>query len=194
VKGSSAKALIMLALVACTTSVDGVAPTSDATPPESGAPSNPASASPSSPAARSDIQFVLRERYRAGHRIPVRIENIGDIAYEYQTIYQACFLTYRDERGREFLIPPGTHCDLLSIGLIVAGESKLLFKWDLDECTQDEWGCARARPLPPGTYRISGTFEPVDAGATPARPEASFRIKPSGDGSVDLRAHPYDIT
>jgi hypothetical protein len=35
---------------------------------------------------------------------------------------EACELTYREEKGREFIIPPGTHCDLVLIKEIAPGE------------------------------------------------------------------------
>ena len=162
----------MLMLIACTAPAQGPPALSPAVSP------SPSGAS-SSPVPRSDIQFLFRERYQAGHRVPVRIENVGDVAYKYQTEYAACYLTYRDEDDREFLIPPGTHCDLISVAAIQPGETKLLFTWSLDECTRDEWGCARSRPLDPGTYRISGTFQPTGDGDAPARAEAVLKISPA---------------
>jgi hypothetical protein len=156
--------------VGCTAAAEDRSSTTSPTPSPSPTVSPPGSL------PGSDVQFLLRERYPAGHRIPVRIQNVGDIAYEYQTIYQACFLAYRDEDGREFLIPPGTHCDLISTRPIQPGETTLLFKWSLDECTKDRWGCARSRPLQPGTYHISGTFKTVEEGGTPARAEATLKV------------------
>ena len=171
-----AVAAVLIVLVACRSSTQdrsssprpGLSPDSPTAPP-------PSSDIPTDPPPPSDIMFSVRERYRAGQRMLVRIENVGDTAYRYQTIYAACFLTYRDEEGRRFIIPPGTHCDLLTTATLRPGERTTLFKWDLDECTKDEWGCSRARPLEPGTYRISGTFKPVDDGPV-AHAIATFSI------------------
>lgn len=164
----AATAIATLMLVSCTSPPDD-----HALPSSSEATQAPTVTTP--PPSPSDIQFLLREGYPMGRRIHVQIENVGEVAYRYQTLYAACYLRYRDDAGRVFIIPPGTHCDILSVGAIEPGETKTLFRWDLDECTKDNWGCARARPLPPGTYRISGRFKPV-GGGIPARAKATFTI------------------
>jgi hypothetical protein len=134
------------------------------------------SASPSVPVP--DIRFALDNTYLVGDRVVVKIENIGDVSYEYQFTYQACFLSYFDSHGRKFIIPPGTHCDILGRAAIKPGETKRLFTWDLDECIKDVWGCQKSRPLRPGTYTIRGIFQQAGEGA-PARAEATFEIQPS---------------
>jgi len=122
------------------------------------------------------IAFVLEETYEVGDRVAVKIVNEGSHPYLYNaTGYEACELTYRDQTGREFIIPPGTHCDLVLMKEIAPGETVNLFKWDLDECTRDRWGCVEEAPLPPGTYTIEGTFRAAD-GSPPARAEATFEI------------------
>jgi hypothetical protein len=121
------------------------------------------------------IRFVLADRYRAGETVDVLIENVGKRTFLFQLEYQACFLKYFDSSGRRFIIPPGTHCDLLAEGPIRPGEAKNLFTWKLDECVKDRWGCMESRPLPPGTYRIRGRFKPK-AGGAPARAETTFTI------------------
>ena len=63
----------------------------------------------------------------------------------FQPYYQACFLSYLDARGRRFIIPPGTHCDLLAEETFKPGERKSLFSWSLDECVKDRWGCVECR-------------------------------------------------
>jgi hypothetical protein len=147
-----------------------------AAPISSGQVAAPSVQPPTSPAAAlTDIRFVLDESYPAGQRISVQIENVGDVAYEYHTPYEACELIYRDAIGRTFIIPPGTHCDMITTVLIRPGETKTLFKWDLDECTKDRWGCVRSRPLDPGTYSISGSFKPADGGSS-VPTEATFTI------------------
>lgn len=100
------------------------------------------------------------------------------MAYRYQFYYPACYLTYFDPQGREFLVPPGTHCDIRSEATIRSGETKRLFTWDLDECIKDQWGCAKSRPLDPGTYTIRGRFRPVAEGI-PTRAEVTFEVQPS---------------
>ena len=117
----------------------------------------------------------MSDVYAPGERAVVRIENVGDVTYRYQPLYQACFLTYFDSEGREFIIPPGTHCDILSWAPIRPGETKRLFAWDLDECTKDVWGCSRSRPLDPGIYTMQGIFKPLDEGSR-VRARATFEI------------------
>jgi hypothetical protein len=82
----------------------------------------------------------------------------------FQSYYQACFLSYFDSSGRRFIIPRGTHCDLLAEETIRPGERRKLFSWDLHECVKDEWGCVKSRLLAPGTYTIEGRFKPKVAG------------------------------
>lgn len=137
------------------------------------------SASTTSPvepeSSSTPVRFVLSDRYEAGETINVAIENIGTRAYVYQAYYQACFLSYFDSSGRRFIIPPGTHCDLLAKETIRPGERKNLFRWKLDECVKDDWGCVESRPLAPGTYTIKGLFKPKLAGPG-VRVETTFRI------------------
>ena len=96
-------------------------------------------------------------------------------SYVFQAFYQACFLSYFDSSRRHFIIPPGTHCDILSEETIRPGERRKLFTWRLDECLKDQWGCVRSRPLPPGTYTIKGRFEPKEGGRS-AGAESTFEI------------------
>lgn len=131
--------------------------------------------SSSSPSDPSDIVFVLEPEYRAGETIDVRIRNVGEQTYLYETHYQACFLTYTDGSGREFIIPPGTHCDILAPAEIGPGETKTLFTWHLDECLEDAWGCQKSGDLPPGVYTIRGSFKPKDGGQA-ATASITFRI------------------
>jgi hypothetical protein len=166
---SAATGLVLgLVLIGCTSP-------STVEAPDSSVPS-PAQSEPPSSVPTSDIQFLLRDTYAVGDRIPVRIENVGDAAYRYQFIYQACFLSYFDSEGREFIIPPGTHCDILSEAVIQPGETVRLFMWDLDECIKDNWGCSKARPLDPGTYAIRGAFRPVGKGHA-VRARVTFEIQ-----------------
>lgn len=121
------------------------------------------------------IRFLLADRYAAGETVDVVVENVGTRAYLFELYYQACSLRYFDSFGRRFIIPPGTHCDLLSAETIRPGERRKLFTWRLDECVKDRWGCVKMRALPPGTYTVKGRFKPK-AGGTPALAETTFTI------------------
>ena len=124
------------------------------------------------------IRFLLADRYAKGETVNVLIENVGTKTYLFQLYYQACFLRYFDSTGRRFIIPPGTHCDLLAEEAIRPGERKKLFTWSLDECVKDRWGCVKSRALPSGTYTVKGHLKPKAAGA-PALAEATFTIVPA---------------
>ncbi|HEX2031745.1 MAG TPA: hypothetical protein VHL78_10135 [Actinomycetota bacterium] len=135
--------------------------------------------SPSPTGAGGPVRFVLQDTYRQGQRIEVRITNAGDRAYRYNASgYEACDLTYRFEDGEEFIIPPGTHCDLIVIEEMAPGETVTLFEWSLDQCLKDQWGCVKSEELPPGRYTIEGKFKAV-GGGPPARASASFEIVPA---------------
>jgi hypothetical protein len=137
---------------------------------------SPMTTAPATPeTTRGPIRFLLSDRYTAGTTVDVVIENVGRRAYVFQSFYQACFLSYFDSSGRRFIIPPGTHCDLLAEETIRPGERRKLFSWNLDECTKDQWGCAKSRPLPPGAYTIKGRFKPK-AGGPAALVETMFTI------------------
>jgi hypothetical protein len=130
------------------------------------------------------IQFVLNDTYSVGDVARVQIENVGDQPYRYRLSvskrdqYAACPLHYVDGDGQEFIIPPGTHCDIISYGTIEPGETKPLFRWKLDECVRDEWGCVRSKPLRPGPYTITGLFKPATSGKS-VRAHVSFELLPS---------------
>jgi hypothetical protein len=96
--GAAAGLILGLVLIGCTSS-------STVEAPDSSVPS-PAQSEPPSSVPTSDIQFLLRDTYMVGERIPVRIENVGDVAYRYQFIYQACFLLPR-LRGTRVHHPAG---------------------------------------------------------------------------------------
>lgn len=44
------------------------------------------------------IRFVFNDSYEAGETVAVAIENIGTMAYVFQSFYQACFLSYFDSK------------------------------------------------------------------------------------------------
>lgn len=114
------------------------------------------------------IRFVLNDSYIVGDSARVQIENVGNRPYRYQLYYQACALRFFDGDGRRFIVPPGTHCDLISFSTIEPGETRSLFTWKLDECVKDNWGCVRSQPLVPGTYTIAGRFKASHGGSVRA--------------------------
>ena len=121
------------------------------------------------------LEFVLNAQYEEGTKVPVRLRNTSRRSFIYNSYYEACEMSYEDASGREFIIPPGTHCDLIVEDEIAPGETVTLFKWELDECTKDRWGCAKSEPLAPGMYSIHGAFKPQGGGEA-VRVAASFRI------------------
>ena len=123
-----------------------------------------------------DIQFVLNDTYKVGETIQVKIQNFGQVSYFYNQYYAACELSYFDASGRKFLIPPGTHCDLVAYVEIKPGETRALFEWDLSECIEDQWGCVKSQPLPEGTYTIQGAFHTSPEGSSTAIAEATIEI------------------
>jgi hypothetical protein len=127
---------------------------------------------------RQPIRFVLEGRLSVGETVEVSIRNVGTRAYLYEFSYQACFLSYFDSSGRRFIVPPGTHCDVLAKVAIRPGKTERLFTWRLDECVKDSWGCVRSRPLPPGTYTIKGRFKPA-AGGPAVQAVRTFEIQPT---------------
>jgi hypothetical protein len=127
-------------------------------------------------AGSGPIRFVLDDRYAVGETVGVRITNAGPGAFLYNSSgYEACNLSYLDSSDREFIIPPGTHCDLVMIQKIRPGETVKLFAWKLDECLKDRWGCVKAKPLAPGGYKIESRFK-APGGGKAARAEAAFLI------------------
>ena len=163
--------LLMLAGVTaagCTSSE----PQLDALPSTTPSPASSASTT-SDPGSGTQLQFVLDDEFQSGDVAQVRMTNVGERGYVYRTTYAACDLTYTDIAGREFLIPPGTHCDLISKATIKPGQTVSLFRWRLNECVKDRWGCVRSEPLTPGTYTITGQFSPVEKGK-PVAVAASF--------------------
>lgn len=122
------------------------------------------------------LRIVVDQTLRQGERARIRIANVGEEPYLYERVYPACYnLQFFDEQGRQFKIPPGTHCDIKSKGKLKPGEERRLVSWKLDECVRDRWGCVKSEPLPPGTYRIEGNFKRADGGMV-ARPMIEVQI------------------
>lgn len=128
--------------------------------------------------ARRPLRFLVDTPLLAGGETRVRLRNRGDESYVYNSYYQACYMTFRVRSGRRFIIPEGTHCDLVDRPEIAPGETVTLFRWDLDECIEDNWGCTKARDLPPGRYVMKGSFKPADGGDR-VRAVRRFRIRRS---------------
>lgn len=124
------------------------------------------------------LLFVLDTPLHAGGETRVRLRNRGDVAYTYNAAYEACDMVFRIRGGRKFIIPEGTHCDLIVRERIRPGETATLFRWDLDECIEDNWGCTKARDLRRGRYVMKGWFRPA-GGGDPVRVVRFFRIRRS---------------
>ncbi|MDQ4145577.1 MAG: hypothetical protein M3198_17910 [Actinomycetota bacterium] len=133
------------------------------------------SAYPDTGANRRSLDFVLKKKYEAGGKAIVRLRNNTKRTYLYNPYYEACKMVFRERGGREFIIPEGTHCDLVVHSKIKPGETVTLFRWDLDECTKDNWGCVRENDLAPGWYTMIGRFRPKGGGDR-ERVSESFRI------------------
>jgi len=112
----------------------------------------------SAPEKKGDIEFILKPTYKIGEKIEFKLKNTGKDSYGYNQKYPACDLSYSDASGRDFIIPQGTHCDMVVTVEIKPGETKKLFEWDQNECVLDEFGCSKKEPLPVGKYTIKGTF------------------------------------
>ncbi len=127
---------------------------------------------------RGPLRFVLDKPLEVGGETRVRLHNVGDESYVYNSYYQACYMTFRVRGGRRFLIPEGTHCDLVDRRELAPGETVTLFRWDLDECVEDNWGCTKAKDLPRGRYVMKGRFRPADGGEA-VQAIRAFRIRRS---------------
>lgn len=155
-----------LSLLASTCTDAGVEDSTAPTPTESVS---------STPRPEVQLEFVLDEDYPTGSRVAVKLRNNSSRSYVYNPFYEACDMRYFDSFGNHFIIPPGTHCDLVAREKIEPGDTVTLFKWKLDECVKDRWGCARAEPLSEGTYTIRGWFPRVGGGDRVVA-EATFRV------------------
>lgn len=129
--------------------------------------------------APPDIVFNMKDRYRLGEIIEIRLRNqsVAD-TYYYQSVYPACYnLKFFDgstERHAypyadpvpearfllpgQFVIPKGTHCDIIVEEPLGPGQEVLLLAWDQQMCTKDRWGCIEGVGVARGDYRILGEF------------------------------------
>lgn len=138
-----------------------------------GVPSTPPLAAGGS---QTPLRLMLDKPLEEGGRTRVRLRNTSNATYIYNPYYEACDMVYRAlPSRRKFLVPEGTHCDLAGREKLGPGETVTLFRWDLDECIEDNWGCSRARDLAPGRYLMKGWFK--QRGADWDRARLFFRIR-----------------
>lgn len=116
-------------------------------------------------AERRPLRFVLDTPLHEGGKTRVRLRNTGTKTYIYNSYYEACEMVFLElPSRRKFIVPEGTHCDLVVRDKLAPGETVTLFRWDLDECIEDNWGCDKARDLQPGRYLMKGWFRPKGGG------------------------------
>lgn len=148
-------------------------------------------------AASYDIVFEMKERYRLGEPVEIRIRNKSTSAtYYYQRDFPACYnLRFFDDSterrpypretpGREpvrllpgeFIVPEGTHCDLIVEKPLAPGEVVTLLTWKQELCVKDVWGCIESAPVAPGEYRIAGEFAQSRDVIVPGRSREGARI------------------
>jgi hypothetical protein len=137
-----------------------------------------------------DIRFEMKHEYLQGDSIEVAIVNHSSETYYYQSHYPACYnLKFFDdsteqrpdpreapdqearllEPGR-FIVPAGTHCDIISARPLEPGARVVLLAWEQQQCTLDVWGCIESAQVEPGTYRIEGQFATPPGVVGPATP------------------------
>jgi hypothetical protein len=135
--------------------------------------------------ADADVKIEFRnESLEVGGAAEVWIVNEGEAEYRYSAYYLECDMTYHTAGGRQFIVPPGTHCDLANTAVLGPGEEVHVFTWGLDECTQDDWGCSESEPLPEGDYAVrvtlcapaSGSDYGEDCGIARSRSGIDFTI------------------
>ena len=120
----------------------------------------------------------MKKEYRLGEPVEVAIRNNSDVEYYYQSYYPACYnleffddsqevrpypnadpvLTQRYLSPGRFIIPRGTHCDLVGEESVAPGESATIFTWEQQMCIKDRWGCQESVPVEPGEYLVRGQF------------------------------------
>jgi len=123
----------------------------------------------------SPIEFVMENNYALGQDIEIKIRNNGTNNYVYSVYYPACSnLEFYDDSLKprqiesfedtyelppgKFIIPQGTHCDLIGSSEIRPGQEVVLLTWSQRECIKDSWGCGESVPVKAGRYTIVGKF------------------------------------
>ena len=170
-------------------------PTATSTATPTPTPTATSTATPTPTASYSPIEFVMEDNYALGQDIEIKIRNNGTESYVYSEYYPACSnLEFYDEseEARQiksfsmivelppglFIIPEGTHCDLVAYGEINPGEEVVLLTWGQRECVQDDWGCVKSVPVKPGKYTIVGEFDGSMGSSVTVAAEWSFAIIP----------------
>lgn len=176
------KWLLLIAISSLTLVLGLAAGCRDEEPPTSNPTATAAKVSEPSPQAPGeDIAFSMEEEYRLGEPVEIAIRNNSNVNYYYQGEYPACYnLQFFDDSqvshpdpyafpvtqervlspGR-FIVPQGTHCDIIFEKSLKPGQSVVLFTWDQQMCIKDRWGCIESVPVEPGEYLIRGKFSPV---------------------------------
>ena len=176
------KWLLMIAIASLTLTLGLAACGAGEEPPTSNTTVTGAQVGETSPlASGGDIALDMEEEYLLGEPVEIVIRNNSKANYYYQSQYPACSNLHffddsqqsraypyanpaRKERilspGR-FIVPGGTHCDILNEKTLKPGESVALFTWDQQMCIKDRWGCLESVPVEPGEYLIRGEFSRV---------------------------------
>ena len=190
--------LALLLLAACAQATPGTAPSSGLTPQTSEIVTTVPTKVGTEPAGK--ISFNMKDEYRLGEPVEIGIRNGSDGDYYYQSIYPGCFnLKFFDgshvirpypntepqrtqiylEPG-QFVVPEGTHCDLITEQPLEPGQTVALFTWGQHICIKDRWGCIESLPVESGEYLIQGEFSNVQGGISPGsarEPESVTTIK-----------------
>ena len=181
--------LIGLTLLLAAAAACGGEPATDRTPTPT------ATTTPTPTAGDSPIEFLMEDNYALGQHIDIKIRNNGTRSYVYSEYYPACSnLEFYDESvdARQlksfsevielppglFIIPEGTHCDLVAYREINPGEEVVLLTWSQRECVEDNWGCSESVPVKPGRYTIVGEFRASMGSGVTVAAERSFAIIP----------------
>ena len=119
----------------------------------------------------------MEGEYRPGDPVEIIIRNKSNVTYYYNYYFVAChnlkFFDDSDERRPypdtplsqerlmllgQFIVPEGTHCDLVFEESLAPGQTAALLWWDQEVCIKDSWGCDESVSVKPGRYRIEGEF------------------------------------
>jgi len=196
--------LALLLLAACAQATPETAPSSSPTPQTSEIvptiPTVPTVPTKVGTEPEWKISFNMKDEYRLGEPVEIGIRNGSDGDYYYQSTYPGCFnLKFFDgsnvirpypnaEPARtqiyllpgQFVVPEGTHCDLIAEQPLEPGQSVALFTWGQHICIKDRWGCMESLPVESGEYLVQGEFSNVKGGISPGsarEPESVTTIK-----------------
>ncbi len=151
------------------------------------------------PLPAGNLVFDMQQEYRLGEPVEVAIRNDSNVTYYFQSTYPACYnLQFFDDSQEirpypnadpvgtqaylspgEFIVPRGTHCDLIAERSLDPGQSVVLFTWEQQMCIKDRFGCMESVPVGPGQYQFQGEFSiapNVIGPGSERRPEAITTI------------------